>query len=99
MIHGSSLVSLDYVLAYYGLIPERVHIVTSVTSGRAKMFDTPIGGYVYRPTPCLEIGFDRISTDFHLPFRSILCRLFLPANCTICFGCWAASIKFQYSVA
>ena len=63
LIYGPSLVSLDYALGFYGLIPERVNIVTSVTSGRAKTFDTPIGRYVYRPTPCLDIGFDRYQDD------------------------------------
>ena len=60
LIFGPSFVSLQYALAYHGLIPERVNTVTSVTSGRARLFDTPVGRFVYRPTPCLSIGFRRI---------------------------------------
>lgn len=63
LISGPSIVSLDYALGFYGLIPERVTIITSVTMGRAKAFDTPIGRFVYRPTPCLSTGFDRVEDD------------------------------------
>lgn len=50
LIYGPSMVSLDHALSHHGLIPERVEHVTSVTSGRGKRFDTPIGTFVYRPT-------------------------------------------------
>ena len=60
LIFGPSIVSLEYALGYHGLIPERVSTVTSVTTGRARSFDTPIGHFVYRPTPCLSVGFTRV---------------------------------------
>ena len=50
LVYGPSFVSLDYALSFHGLIPERVAQVTSVTTGRAKTFSTPVGGFVYRPT-------------------------------------------------
>jgi hypothetical protein len=56
LIYGPSFVSLDYALGYYGLIPERAETVTSVTSGRARRFDTPAGLYTYHPSPCLSMG-------------------------------------------
>lgn len=56
LIYGPSLVSLEYALGYYGLIPERVETVTSVTSGRARRFETPAGLFTYRPSPCLSVG-------------------------------------------
>ena len=60
LIFGPSIVSLDYALAFHGLIPERVNTITSVTTGKARTFVTPIGRFVYRPTPNISIGFDRV---------------------------------------
>lgn len=48
LIYGPSYVSLDYALSYHGLIPERVETVTSVTTGRTRNFDTPLGHFSYR---------------------------------------------------
>jgi len=47
MLYGPSYVSLDFALSYYGLIPEAVYEVTSVTTGRAKTYDTPVGRFSY----------------------------------------------------
>jgi len=41
LIYGPSYISLEYALAFYGLIPERVEEVTSVTNKRNKSFNTP----------------------------------------------------------
>lgn len=46
-MYGPSYVSLEWALQYYGMIPERVHEVTSVTSKRKKTFQTPIGRFSY----------------------------------------------------
>lgn len=51
MIYGPSYVSQHYALGFYGLIPERVHMVTSMTLGRRKRFDTPVGVFTYEPLP------------------------------------------------
>jgi len=51
LIYGPSYVSLDYALSYHGLIPERVEDVTSVTTGKARRFQTPFGVFTYRPLP------------------------------------------------
>ncbi len=48
LIYGPSCLSLEYALSFYGLIPERVEILTSVTNKRNKDFDTPIGSFTYR---------------------------------------------------
>jgi predicted transcriptional regulator of viral defense system len=45
---GASYVSLQAALAFYGLIPETVPVVTSVTTGRPGVWDTPLGRYEYR---------------------------------------------------
>jgi len=47
MIYGPSYVSCDYALSYYGLIPERVELVTSMTTGHPKVFQTPVGQFLY----------------------------------------------------
>lgn len=39
---------MEYALSYYGLIPERVETITSVTPKRDKEFDTPLGQFTYR---------------------------------------------------
>lgn len=51
MIYGPSYVSLEWACQYYGLIPERVRVVTSVTTKRKKAFDTPLGRYTYDHLP------------------------------------------------
>ncbi len=48
LIYGPSYISLEYALGFYGLIPERVETVTSVTNKRNKSFDTPVGHFTYR---------------------------------------------------
>ena len=80
LAYGPSFVSLDYALGYYGLIPERVETVTSVTTGRARHFETPVGRFVYRQTPCLSVGGDRVEEgDTHfliaLPERALADRI------------------------
>ncbi len=48
LIYGPSYVSLDYALSYYGLIPEHVQDVTSITTGASRRIDTPFGVFSYR---------------------------------------------------
>jgi len=47
LIYGPSAISLNYALSYYGLIPETVHVLTSITSKRNKAFSTPVGDFTY----------------------------------------------------
>jgi predicted transcriptional regulator of viral defense system len=62
LIYGPSYISLDHAMQHYGLIPERVEAVTSVTTGRSRRFLTPIGLFTYRMIPlrAFQIGMDRI---------------------------------------
>ncbi|MEI6791409.1 MAG: hypothetical protein WCK42_09540 [Myxococcaceae bacterium] len=48
LIYGPSYISLQYALSHYGLIPERVETVTCMTTGRDKLFHTPIGTFSYK---------------------------------------------------
>lgn len=62
MIYGPSYVSLEYALHYYGLIPEHVEALTSVTLGRGRRFYTPVGSFLYRriPLKAYTIGIDQV---------------------------------------
>ncbi len=50
IIYGPSHISFEYALSYYGLIPEKVHAVTSAcfNKNKNKKFYTPVGVYIYR---------------------------------------------------
>ncbi len=65
MIYGPSYISLDYALSYYGLIPERVEAITSVTIKRSRRFSTPIGFFIYRgiPIKAYQTGIDQITLE------------------------------------
>lgn len=47
LLYGPSYVSLEWALSFYGMIPERVHVVTSMTLGRNKEYHTPMGDFFY----------------------------------------------------
>jgi predicted transcriptional regulator of viral defense system len=48
VIERPSFVSLEYALAFHGLIPEAARRVTSVTTSRPETYTTPIGEFDYR---------------------------------------------------
>ncbi len=48
LIYGPSYISLEYALAYYGMIPEAAYVVTSITLKRNKQFQTPAGLFTYQ---------------------------------------------------
>ncbi len=58
LVYGPSAISLDYALSYYGLIPEKVMAITSVTPGRSRVYDTPAGrfSYTHLPQHCYAFG-------------------------------------------
>ena len=47
LIYGPSYVSMESALSVHGWIPEAVHSVVSVSLGRAKSFETPMGYFDY----------------------------------------------------
>jgi hypothetical protein len=65
MIYGPSCISLDYALHFHGLIPERVEAITSVTTGRGRRFDTPVGLFIYHriPLAAFPIGVDQVQIE------------------------------------
>lgn len=46
-IYGPSYVSMESALRYYGLIPEQVYTVRSLTTNRSKLFENSIGTFEY----------------------------------------------------
>lgn len=65
LVYGPSYISLDYALAYHGLIPERVEALTSVTPSRSRRFSTPVGLFIYRQVPAraYEVGMVRVEGE------------------------------------
>ena len=65
LIYGPSYVSLEYALHYHGLTPERVETITSVTCGRSRTFDSPVGTFSYRmiPMEAFRTGMDQVELD------------------------------------
>ena len=65
LIYGPSYISLEYALAYYGLIPEKVETLTSITNKRNKKFHTPVGtfSYQYLPSEKYYLGITQIKID------------------------------------
>ena len=51
LIYGPSYVSMEYALSFYGLIPERVYEITSMTTKMLKNYDTPFGRFTYIKSP------------------------------------------------
>ena len=62
LLFGPSYVSMDYALHHYGIIPERVVEITSMTTRRGKKYDLPVGrfSYTHSPPEFYSIGIDRI---------------------------------------
>lgn len=50
-IYGPSYISLQTALSFYGLIPERVHTVCSMTTKRSSSFINPLGNFDYISLP------------------------------------------------
>lgn len=47
-IYSPSYISLEIALKFYGLIPEEIFQITSVSTKKASAFKTPIGNFSYR---------------------------------------------------
>jgi hypothetical protein len=61
-LYGPSYVSIDSALSYWGLIPERVYEISSVTTNNSKTFKTAIGrfSYNYMPLPYYSLGIRQV---------------------------------------
>ena len=61
IVYGPSAISLDYALSWYGLIPERVYVITSISTGRTRKIHTPVGDFSYR-----QLSIERFSAGLEL---------------------------------
>lgn len=62
VIYGPSYVSMDSAMSYWGIIPEKVFEISSVTTELAKQYDTPSGRYTYSKMnlPYYTYGIQRV---------------------------------------
>ncbi len=64
-LYSPSYISLEYVLARYDLIPEKVQAITSVTGLKTQTFINPLGRFVYRHMKRdLFFGFAEVNDEF-----------------------------------
>ena len=64
-IYGPSYISLQYALRFYGLIPERVYTVTSMTTRHSRVFCNSLGRfeYVHVDEKAFPIGVRAVTMD------------------------------------
>lgn len=82
---GPSYVSLEFALSWHGLIPEGVREVSSVTSRRGRLFETPLGRFSYSHVPLawfaigvrMEAGSEGLSFLMASPAKAICDKLVL----------------------
>jgi len=86
LVRGS-YVSLQSALAHYGLIPEYVPVMTSVTTSRPGRWETPLGHYEFRHIkPAMLFGYqqtdvgDRQSAFIASPEKALLDLIYLEAG-------------------
>lgn len=60
-VYGPSYIGLESALSFYGLIPEAVYSVASVSLSRSRSFETPVGrfDFVRVPQSCFFAGVER----------------------------------------
>ncbi|OHB45945.1 MAG: hypothetical protein A2Y13_05325 [Planctomycetes bacterium GWC2_45_44] len=64
-IYGPSYISLESALSRHGWIPEAVYTLTSVSSGKSKEFQTPLGAFSYDSVPqkVFYAGVERLTDE------------------------------------
>ena len=60
---GPSYISLESAMSYWGLIPERVYEVSSITLKPSKKYQTPMGRFSYRYMPFPYYSFGTLSVE------------------------------------
>lgn len=66
-LRGPSYISMESALSYWGLIPERVYEISSVTIKTSKVFATPLGRFSFQhlKTPYYSFGLNSVRiTEF-----------------------------------
>ncbi len=65
LVYGPSYVSLHYALSYYGMIPERVETISSVTTKKSRGFSTPLGQFSYH-----HVALSAYATGVHIEYSN-----------------------------
>jgi hypothetical protein len=95
-----SYISLEYALYYYGLIPERVTVLTSITTKKTMSYDNFLARFEYRSVKKdLFFGFkkaqdEEFSVSISLPEKAILDLIYLNSDFEASFG-YFDSLRFQ----
>ena len=85
-IYAPSYVSMEMALSFYGIIPEAVFTITSVTTRKTKQFSTPVGNFSYQKIKKEAFGGfetriqDGISFNLALPEKAMVDFLYLNRN-------------------
>ena len=74
-LYGPSYVSLESALAHHGLIPERVHVVRSMTTRRGRKISTPLGDFDYVSA---SAGYCAIGIGQHIVGNQYACLIASP---------------------
>jgi len=93
-LYSPSYVSLEYMLSWYDMIPERVGMVTSITTLKTATFKNTLGQFVYRNIKKdLFFGFEEVHDEFGssvlvaTPEKAILDTIYLYSG-------WKSSREF-----
>jgi len=79
-MYKPSYISLETALSYYGLIPESIYVITSVSTRRTYRFETSLAAFAYRTIkPVLFFGYSLLSSGIKIAFmeKAILDFLYL----------------------
>lgn len=71
-VFGPSYVSTDSALSTYGLIPERVYELTSVTPKASQRFETPAGSFTYAHLPLPYYSFGLVQKELAAGQRALV---------------------------
>ena len=70
-LYEPSYISLESALSFYGLIPEKVSMLTSVTTKKTMRFKNPLGRFVYQHVkPRIFRGFKQVEMDRTMVFMA-----------------------------
>ena len=81
VMYAHSYISLETALGYYGLIPESVYQITSCSTRKTKIFNTPLASFRYRsvaPAYFFGYGIERHNHDMFMasPEKAVLDYLY-----------------------
>lgn len=85
-LYEPSYISLEWALSYYGLIPEMVFNVTSVTTKTTRNYDNKIGLFIYRHIkPAMFVGYKKMDVEnqpylMALPEKALVDYLYLNSS-------------------